>query len=119
MTLKLSKNQALTDIVSEDSANPVTTTHQAAGSSQEVKLFLYNNEPAKAYSNVTVAPLTIGEVQVAPDIAGAPGAYADTIPLTVSAPNTAVPFWLKVTTGPLTENKTDLRLTTSGDWTTV
>jgi hypothetical protein len=119
MTLKLSKNQELTDIVSEDSSNPVTTTHLAAGSTQQVKLFLYNDDASRTYSNVSVAPFTLGQVQVAPDVAGAPGTYADTLPLTVAGPNTAVPFWMKVTTPALTETKTDLRLVTNGDWTTL
>jgi hypothetical protein len=56
MALKLSKNSALTDLVS--SGNPITTSHPTTGStSSAVQLWLFNdNSAAFTYSNVSVDP---------------------------------------------------------------
>lgn len=124
MALKISKNAGLTDIVSD--ANPITTEHPIAGSAVEVKLWLFNDQSTKRYENITIDPVDTTDtdestwVQLAPDNAGSPGTYlAGSAALSmanISDSGVGYPFWAKVTTPSVadTQNKSDIKLNTSG-----
>lgn len=103
--------------------NSITTQHPTTGSAQEVRVWLFNDDPSKSYQNINIDPTdTIGtdesgRAQLAPDNAGVAGAYgAAGAPLSmanVTAANAGVPFWVKFTT-PAEEKvmyKTDIKLT--------
>lgn len=121
MSLKLSKNVGLTDIVTD--VNPITTEHPITGSAAEVKLWLFNDQSTKRYENIMIDPTDIVSadestwIQLAPDNAGVAGAYlAGGAPLAlanITDSNVAKPFWMKVTTPTVadTQNKTDIKLT--------
>lgn len=53
--LKLAKNVGLTDIISEDGSNPITTQHPIEGSAETVQVYLFNDNASKRYENVTIA----------------------------------------------------------------
>lgn len=130
MALKISKNVGLTDIVSTDNTNPITTQHPITGSSVETKLWLFNNDATKYYTSITIDPtdvVTTDEstwVQLAPDNAGVAGTYlAASAALAMAnigssgtGDTTGKPFWVKVTTPSVadTVNKTDIKLTVTG-----
>lgn len=124
MALKISKNNGLTDIVSD--ANPITSEHPLAGSTVETRLFLYNDQSTKRYENITIDPVdtTGGDestwVFLAPDNAGSPGTFlAASAPLTmanISDSNVAKPFWVRVVVPAQgdTVNKNDIKLKVDG-----
>lgn len=126
MALKLAKDNALTDIISTDGTNPLTTEHPIAGSVVEVQVFLFNDEATKRYESITIDPTDATDTdestwfQLAPDSAGVAGTYlAGGEALTmadISDSNVAKPFWVKVTTPSVadTQNKTDIKLTVNG-----
>lgn len=126
MALKISKNSALTDIVSD--VNPITTTHPTTGSaSAAIPLWLFNDDATKYYTGINIDQtdaVSTDEsswVQLAPDNAGAAGAFgAGSAALAManvgaagSADTTGHPFWYKCTTpsGQTVQNKTDIKLT--------
>lgn len=127
MALKISKNSGLTDVVSTDGTNPITTQHPITGSTVEQKLYLFNNDATKYYQNVNIDPtdaVSTDEsswVFLAPDNAGAAGTYgAASAALTManigaagSGDTTGKPFWVKVVSpsGQSVQNKTDIKLT--------
>jgi hypothetical protein len=127
MALKIAKNSGLTDIVSTDGTNPITTSHPIAGSSVEQKVYLFNNDATKYYTTINIDPtdaVTTDEstwVFLAPDNAGVAGTYgAASAPLSManigvagSGDTTGKPFWVKVVTPSVgtTQNKTDIKLT--------
>jgi hypothetical protein len=123
MALKIAKNVGLTDIVSTDGTNPITTQHPIAGSTVEGKYFLFNDNATKRYESITIDPtdsVTTDEstwVQLAPDNAGSPGTYlaagAALTMANISDSNVGKPFWVKVTTPSVadSQNKTDIKLT--------
>lgn len=119
--LKLSKNAELTNLVSIDGTNPVSTTHTSTGSTQEVRLWLFNDNAAKRYESIIIDPIDETNtdestwVQLAPDNAGSPGNYLSLgAPLSMSniSDMTGKPFWVKVTTPSVadSQNKTDIKL---------
>lgn len=123
--LKLSKNSALTDIVSD--ANPITTTHPTTGSAVNVQLWLFNDDATKYYTGINIDPtdaVSTDEstwVTLAPDSAGAAGTFgAASAALSMAnvgaagaADTTGKSFWYKCTTptGQSVQNKTDIKLT--------
>lgn len=123
MALKISKNAGLTDIVSTDGTNPITTNHPSTGSVVETKLFLFNDSAAFRYEAITIDPtdaVSTDEstwVQLAPDNAGVAGTYlsagAALSMANISDSAVGKPFWMKVTTPSLgsAQNKTDIKLT--------
>lgn len=123
--LKIAKNSGLTDIVSSDNTNPITTQHPTTGSVVEVRLFLYNDNATKRYESITIDPIDETStdestwVQLAPDNAGAAGTYlTPSSPLSmanISDANVGKPFWMKVTTPAVTDsqNKSDIKLRVS------
>lgn len=123
MALKISKNVGLTDVVSTDGTNPISTQHPITGSAQEMKLYLFNDNAAERFENVNIDPTDIVNtdestwVQLAPDNAGAAGAYSESgVALTmanISDSNVGKPFWVKVTSPVVgsVQNKTDIKLT--------
>ncbi|WP_256761396.1 hypothetical protein [Cohnella sp. WQ 127256] len=124
MALKISKNVALSDIVSD--VNPITTEHPITGSAVVLQLWLFNDNANKIYKSVTVKPtdaVNTNEsnwVQLAPDKTGVAGAYltggAALTMTDISDSNVAKPFWCKVTTPVVADsiNKLDIKLTVSG-----
>jgi hypothetical protein len=122
MALKISKNSGLTDIVSSDDTNPIVSEHPTTGSAVEIKLFLFNDNALKRYTNIVIDPIdtvTTDEsswVQLAPDNGGVPGAYlSGSAPLSmadISDSNSGKAFWVKITTPsvPDSQNKTDIKL---------
>ncbi|MDQ0270710.1 hypothetical protein [Cytobacillus purgationiresistens] len=124
MSLKIAKNQGLTDIVSAgDGSNAISTQHPIAGSSQEVRLWLFNDNAAERFENISIDPTdTEGSdestwMQLAPDSGGVAGMYlAGGAALSIAniADNgVGKPFWLKVTTPAVgnVQNKSDIKLT--------
>jgi hypothetical protein len=117
MALKLSKNSALTDLVS--SGNPITTSHPTTGStSSAVQLWLFNdNSAAFTYSNVNVDPtdaVSTDEstwIQLSTDGTTWLSASA-ALSLTVTGA-TATTFYYRcvVPSGQTVQNKTDIKLT--------
>lgn len=119
--LKLAKNSGLTDVISTDGSNPLTTQHPIAGSAVETRVFLFNDNGAKRYESITVDPTGTNEswVQLAPDNGGNAGTYlAGGAPLSMAdVEDTAGhPFWVKVTTPTVgdTQNVTTIKLTVQG-----
>lgn len=128
MTLKIAEDSGLTNIVSTDGTNPITTQHPISGSAVEKQVWLFNDDNTKYYSGITVTPYdtnasgggTISEIQLAPDNAGVAGTYgAAGAALSMAdigssgAPNTTGhPFWYKITTPSVasSQNMTDLAL---------
>lgn len=120
--LKIAKNAGLTDIVSTDSTNPISTSHPITGSSQELRLFLFNDNAAKRYESISIDPIDETStdestwIQLAPDNAGSPGTYlaagAVLSMANISDSNTGKPFWVKVTTPVVadSQNKSDIKL---------
>lgn len=121
--LKLSKNSGLTDIISTDGSNPLTTQHPIAGSTVEVQLWMFNDNAAKRYESITIDPTDATDtdestwVQLAPDNAGVAGTYltggAALSMANVTDSGVGKPFWVKITTPSVadTQNKTDIKLT--------
>ncbi|MBW7475965.1 hypothetical protein K0T92_14560 [Paenibacillus oenotherae] len=121
MALKISKNAGLTDIVAD--ANPITTEHPITGSAVEVRLWLFNDSANKRYTTIALQPTDItspddsGWVQLAPDVAGVPGAYlaggAALSMADISDSGIGKPYWVKVTTPSVadSQNKADIKLT--------
>jgi hypothetical protein len=126
MALKIAKNSGLTDIVSTDGTNPITTQHPITGSTVEGKYFLFNDNAAKRYESITIDPTDTTStdestwVYLAPDNAGSPGTYlaagAALTMANISDSNVGKPFWVKVTTPSVadSQNKTDIKLTVTG-----
>jgi hypothetical protein len=151
MALKIAKNVGLTDIVTgpeqkpyrkksdltqvdtippgqeanyepNPAYNPITTQHPIAGSTVEMKVWLFNDNPAKRYESITIDPTDTTSTdesnwaQLAPDNAGSPGTYfAAGVALSmanISDSNVGKPFWVKVTTPSVadSQNKTDITL---------
>lgn len=124
MALKISKNSALTDIVSEDNTNPITTEHPISGSTVEMKLWLFDdgNPAGKRYETITIDPIDSVNtdestwVQLAPDNAGVAGVYGAASAVlsmaNITVSNVGTPFWVKVTSPAVadSQNKTDIKL---------
>lgn len=120
MALKIAKDAALTNVVS--GANPITTEHPTTGSSVEQKLYLFNDNAAKKYTNIQIDPVDISGsdesnyIQLAPDNAGSAGTYLSGSAILsmadINDSNVGKPFWMKVTTPAVadSQNKTDLQL---------
>lgn len=127
MALKIAKNSGLTDIVSTDGSNPITTSHTIAGSTVEQKVYLFNNDSTKYYTGINIDPtdaVSTDEstwIYLAPDNAGSAGTYGAAgaalsmanIGAAGSGDTTGKPFWVKVITPSVgaTQNKTDIKLT--------
>jgi|GEM_PF-4501812 len=118
--LKISKNQALTDIVSE--SNPITTEHPITGSAVTVRLWLFNSDAIRRFEDIVITPNdTTGTseaswVSLAPDVSGAAGTFASSLSMADIADNSVgKPFWVKVTTSSVADvvNKSDIQLTIS------
>ena len=122
MTLKISKNSGLTDIVSTDGTNPITTPHPITGSSQVVQLWLFNNDATKYYTGITIDPtdsVSTDEstwVQLSADGVTYLGASAALSMANIgsagSGDTTGHTFYAKITTPSVgsTQNKTDIKL---------
>jgi hypothetical protein len=117
MALKLSKNSALTDLVS--SGNPITTSHPTTGStSSAVQLWLFNdNSAAFTYSNVNVDPtdaVSTDEstwIQLSTDgVTWLSPSAALSLTVTGSA-GTTFYYRCVVPSGQTVQNKTDIKLT--------
>jgi hypothetical protein len=117
MALKLSKNSALTDLVS--SVNPITTSHPTTGStSSAVQLWLFNdNSAAFTYSNVNVDPtdsVSTDEstwIQLSTDgVTWLSPSAALSLTVTGSA-GTTFYYRCVVPSGQTVQNKTDIKLT--------
>lgn len=127
MALKIAKDSSLTNIVSTDGTNPLTTQHPISGSTAEVKCWLFNDNNTKYYTNINIDPTdTTGSdestwVYLAPDNGGIAGNYGVAgAPLNMTnigsagTPDlTGKPFWVKVVTPSVdvSQNKSDIKLT--------
>lgn len=124
MALLISKDVGLTNVVSD--SNPVLTDHPTTGSTVTVRLWLFNDNAAKRYENISIDPVDLVStdestwVQLAPDNAGSPGSFlaggAALSMANISDSNVARPFWVKVTTPAVgdTMNKEDIKLDVAG-----
>lgn len=119
MALKISKNVGLTDLVSSDNTNPITTSHPLSGSAQTVQLWLFNDNAAKRYESITIDPTDIVStddsawIQMSSDGSTFLSGGAALSMANISDSNVGKPFWIKVTTPAVadTQNKTDIKLT--------
>lgn len=61
--LQIAKDEALTDIVSSDknsvTDNPITTQHPIEGSTEEVDVWLFNDDETRRYENVEIFPVDV------------------------------------------------------------
>lgn len=126
MAIKISRNVALNDIVSTgNNSNPIASQHPLTGSTVEIKLYLFNDNPAERFENISIDPIdTTGSdesvwVQLAPDNGGSAGEYlaageALAMP-NISDSNIGKPFWYRITTPNMggVQNKTDIKLSVS------
>lgn len=123
MALKIAKNSGLTDIVSTDGTNPITTQHSINGEVKTVQLWLFNNDNTKYYTGVNIDPTdTTGSdestwVQLSLDnvtyqAASAALTFAD-IGAAGTPDVTGHTFYAKITSpsGQTVQNKTDIKLT--------
>lgn len=120
--LRISKNATLTDIVTEDGSNPISTQHPIEGSVEDLQLWMFNDEPTNRFENISIDPTDTTDtdestwVQLAPDNAGAPGAFlpaGEALTMAnVSDSNVGKAFWMRVTAPsvPDVQNKTDIAL---------
>jgi hypothetical protein len=121
MALKISKNVGLTDIVSQDSTNPITTSHSISGGSQTLQLWLYNDSSSKRYESIQILPedlVSTSEaswIQMSSDGSTFLSGGAALSMANISDSNVAKPFWIKVTTPAVGDsmNKTDIKLKVS------
>ena len=124
MALKIAKNAGLTDIVSTgDGTNAITTQHPIAGSTVEMRLWLFNDNAAERFENITIDPtdsVSTDEstwLSLAPDSGGVAGTYgaagAALTMVNISDSSVGKPFWVRVTTPAVADvqNKTDIKLT--------
>lgn len=119
MALKISKNSGLTDIVS--GANPITTQHPTTGSSVTVQLWLFNDNAAKRYEEITIDPQDLTNtdestwVQLSADGVTFGAASASLSMANISDSNVGKTFYAKVTTPSVadSQNKTDIELKVS------
>jgi hypothetical protein len=117
LALKISKNSALTDLVS--AANPITTSHPTTGSaSSAVPLWLFNdNSAVYSYTNVNIDPTDATGtdestwVQLSTD-GSTWQAVGAALSLTVTG-SAGTQFYYKCTTpsGQAVQNKSDIKLT--------
>lgn len=122
MALKLSKNSGLTDLVSTDGSNPITTSHPLAGSAQTVQLWLFNDDVTKRYEQISI----LGEdsntgdgnqsswIQLSSDGTNFQAAGASLSMANISNANTGVTFYVRVTSSSVAsvQNKVDLKIKT-------
>lgn len=119
MALKIAKNAGLSDIVSNDGTNPITTQHPISGSVVTQQLYLFNDSAAERFENVNIDPtdaVSTDEstwVQLSADgvtylAAGAALTFAN-----ISDNNVGKSFFMKVTSPSVgtVQNKTDIKLT--------
>jgi hypothetical protein len=123
--LKIAKNSGLSDIVSSDGTNPITTQHPIAGSTVEMKLYLFNDNSAKRYESISIDPTDTTStdesswIQLAPDNAGSAGTYltgGTSLSMANISDTSGHAFWVKVTTPSVadSQNKSDIKLKVSG-----
>jgi hypothetical protein len=119
--LKIAKNAGLSDIISEDGTNPLSTQHPIEGSSVETKLYLFNDNSAKRYESISIDPTDTTStdesswIQLAPDNAGSAGTYlsaGSALNIADITDTLGHAFWVKVTTPSVadTQNKSDIKL---------
>lgn len=120
MALKIAKNSGLTDVVSTgDGTNAITTQHPITGSAQTLTLYLFNDNAAERFENITIDPtdaVSTDEstwVQLSADgttwlTAGAALSMAN-----ISDSNVGKVFYARVTSPAVgsVQNKTDIKLT--------
>ncbi len=123
MALKISKNVVLSDIVSEDNTNPITTEHILSGEEKIVELWLFNDNATKKYNTITIDPIdtvlaTNEENWISLSSDGityqATGAVLDLGATEITTGS--YKFWMKVVSASVadTQNKTDLKLQVNG-----
>lgn len=118
MALKISKNSGLTDIVSQDSTNPIVSSHPISGGSQTISLYLFNDNSTKRYEAIQILPedlVSTSEaswIQMSSDGSTFLSGGAALSMANISDSNVAKPFWIRVTTPAVAEsqNKSDIKL---------
>lgn len=114
--LKVAKDAGLTDVLSEDGSNPLTTQHPIGGSAEVRQLYLFNNDATKRYEGITVDAIDntdtdeSGWVEFSTDgstYQAGPISVAD-----ISDSDTGHPFYVRVTSTSVsdTQNKSDIKL---------
>jgi hypothetical protein len=123
LAIQVSKNIGLTDIVSE--INPLSTKHPTSGSTLEIRVWIFNDDPTRTYEDITIDPIDAtgtdesNWIQLAPDNVSVAGSYgAGGAPLAmpnITTANSGTPFWVKTTTpsGQIVKNKNDIKLAIS------
>jgi hypothetical protein len=119
MALKISKNSGLTDVVSTDGTNPISSQHPITGSAVATQLWLFNDNAAERFENVNIDPTDIVStdesswVQLSADGTTYQSASAALTMANISDSNVGKPFWVRVTSPSVgsVQNKTDIKLT--------
>lgn len=119
MALKLSKNSGLTDLVSIDGTNAITTSHPLSGSAQTVQLWLFNDDATKRYESINIDPtdVTGGDestwVQLSSDGTNFSAGGVALSMANISDSNVGKTFYAKITSASVgsVQNKTDIKLT--------
>lgn len=118
--LKVAKDAGLTDVLSEDGSNPLTTQHPIGGSAEARQLYLFNDDATKRYEGITIDSIDTtdtdesGWVEFSSDgstYQAGPLSMAD-----ISDSGTGYSFYVRVTTPSVgdTQNKTDIELQVVG-----
>ena len=119
MALKISKNVGLTDVVSSDGSNPITTEHPITGSAITQQLYLFNDNASERFENINIDPtdaVSTDEsnwVQLSTDGTTWLTAGAALTMANISDVNVAKSFFVKVTSPSVgsVQNKSDIKLT--------
>jgi hypothetical protein len=108
--LKIARDEQLTDIISEDGSNPITTEHPIEGSTEDKVVYLFNDNSTKRYENVTIEVTGDDWVTITDE---AEGTYTDSLTLGEIEGTDPITIYVRVTTPQVTEtqNKTDIKLT--------
>jgi hypothetical protein len=120
MALKIAKNSGLTDVVSTgDGTNAITTQHPITGSAQTLTLYLFNDNAAERFENITIDPtdaVSTDEstwVELSTDGTTWQTAGAALSMANISDSNVGKVFYARVTSPAVgsVQNKTDIKLT--------
>lgn len=116
--LRIAKDSQLTDVVSEDGSNPITTQHPIEGSQEVVQVYLFNSNGSKRYEGVSVKAVdTVGSdesgwVELSTDGTS----YESELSMGDIDDTQGKIIYVRVTTPQVedTQNKTDIKLTVEG-----
>lgn len=116
--LKIAKDSGLTDVVSEDGSNPITSSHPIAGSVETIQVYLFNDDATKRYESITVDATDSTDTDESSwvELSLDGSTYSATInPADISDTSSHL-VYVRITTPSVTDtqNKTDINLSVTG-----